>query len=338
MNEKITEVETATIGEVLTRYPDSLVVTDEHLLPLLPDRPKHLVVLPPGETHKQWVSVEQIIDAALAAGMGRDGHFLGIGGGVICDMTAFAASIYMRGIRVSLVPTTLLAMVDASLGGKTGADVHQVKNIIGTFHPAEYVFIDTAVLSHLSDREFKNGLAELIKHGFLQGGKLLDVLKNSTQAVLSRDVNLLEQIVFDSLAVKRNFIEADPQERSGIRAQLNFGHTFGHALETLTGLSGFSHGEAVAWGMARSCEAGVLLGITEPSYAQQVKDLLRSYGFEIDWRVESQDVPAFLSYLSKDKKKQAGRVRFILQAAAGDTIMRELPEDVIVSVISNSQR
>jgi 3-dehydroquinate synthase len=194
------------------------------------------------------------------------------------------------------------------------------------------------VLSHLSDREFKNGLAELIKHGFLQGGELLDVLKNSTQAVLSRDVNLLEQIVFDSLAVKRNFIEADPQERSGIRAQLNFGHTFGHALETLTGLSGFSHGEAVAWGMARSCEAGVLLGITETSYAQQVKDLLRSYGFEIDWRVESQDVPAYLSYLSKDKKKQAGQVRFILQRAAGDTIMRELPEDVIVSVISNSQR
>jgi 3-dehydroquinate synthase len=244
----------------------------------------------------------------------------------------------MRGVTVNLVPTTLLAMVDASLGGKTGVDFQQVKNIIGTFHPADHVYIDTSMLSHLSDREFKNGLAELIKHGFLQGGELPGALKRNTQAVLSRDPQILEKIIFDSLEVKRDYIEADPQERSGIRAQLNLGHTFAHALETLTGLSGFSHGEAVAWGMARACEAGVMLGITEPSYAQEVKNLLRSYGFEIDWKVDDDDVSSYLSNLSKDKKKQAGQVRFILQRAAGDTVMRKLPEDVIVSVISSSRR
>jgi 3-dehydroquinate synthase len=338
LNNTETRVEFTDMQQVLELVTEALVVTDEHVAALLPYRPEHLLILSPGEAHKQWSSIEMIITAALEMGLGRDGRMVGIGGGVVCDMTAFAASIYMRGIRVDLVPTTLLSMVDASLGGKTGTDFNRVKNIIGTFHPAGRVFICTEMLASLDQDEYKNGLAEVIKHAFLQGGRLLEQVTESRSAILDRSGQFLDQLVYDSLLVKRDFITSDPQEKTGIRAKLNFGHTFGHALETLTGLTSWSHGEAVAWGMARALEAGSAVGVTDKAYAESAVSLLRSYGFDTDYRIETSRIPDYLRYLSSDKKKLSGRPQFILQRNAGDTIITELPEQVIVAAVSSSQR
>ncbi len=333
-----TTVMTTALEHVILEDAQRLYVTDEHVAPLLSRKPEGLLVLPSGEEHKRWESIERIIARALELGLGRDACFVGIGGGVICDMTAFAASIYMRGVSVDLVPTSLLAMVDASLGGKTGADFNQVKNIIGTFYPADHVYICTETLQSLPDHEYRNGLAELIKHGFLTGEAMVERLETSREALLRRDdPRLLEQLILESLQVKRSFIERDPREQLGLRAQLNLGHTFAHALETLSGFSGWSHGEAVAWGMARAAEAGVLIGRTPPAYARRVEQLLRDYGFRVDYRIAEDDLQEFLHIISHDKKKRSGSVMFVLQSGPGETVLTTLDESVVRTVVSSSR-
>ena len=314
-------------------------MTDEHVAAILPKGSGDLLVLPSGEIHKRWDSVEKIIEQALDLGLGRDAVFMGIGGGVICDMTAFAASIYMRGVAVDLVPTSLLAMVDASLGGKTGTDFRKVKNIIGTFHPADKVYICSDALASLPEDEYRNGLAELIKHAFLQGGRLIETIVQLREVLLSRsDPRLLEDLIIQSILVKKSFIESDPTERNDLRVKLNFGHTFGHALETTAELSAWSHGEAVAWGMARAVEAGLVLGETDEAYAQLVKDTLRAYGFRIDYKIPADLLDHYIETISHDKKKQKGVVRFVLQHKLGDTFLRTLDTEIIKEVISSSQR
>ncbi len=331
-----TDIRISSLEEILLEKDDRIFVTDQNVEKILPNHEGiNLLVLPAGEEYKRWDSVEKIIQFALDTGLGRDSRFIGIGGGVICDMTAFAASIYMRGISVELVPTTLLSMVDASLGGKTGADFTQVKNIIGTFHPAECVHICTDTLFTLSDEEYKNGLAEVIKHAMLFGGALMDLITDHQEEIRNRsDKGLLEKMIFESVLVKKQFIEKDPRERLGERAKLNLGHTFGHALETISNLSEWSHGAAVAWGMARAVEAGILLGETDITYAEYVKGLLSDYGFDIEHRVALADIGKYLHIISHDKKKRAGKVRFVLQRGIGDTFLTPLDQEIIREVVS----
>ncbi len=314
---------------------NSLLVTDETMIKSAAAQAFvsagiNSVVLGPGERYKSLSSIETIAEAAVRTGLDRGAVIIGLGGGVICDMTAFAASVYMRGCRLALAPTTLLSMVDASIGGKTGVDFLDKKNLIGSFYPAENVFIYTEFLQTLSGSEYKSGLAEIIKHGFLSGDNLLGYIEEHAEDISSRDPEIMQELIFRSLKVKAEYIEQDFREQ-GIRAHLNLGHTFGHALETAAGLGSFTHGEAVAWGISRAARAGALMGITSEAYVSRVDNILRKYGYNIDFSDFNHTI--FMDALFSDKKKKNGELRFILQKNIGETVMESIGADIIKEVI-----
>lgn len=327
-----TRVSASSREEVLRHEaPAAVYVGDANTRTLVPaDGP--WVELMPGEAHKDWSSVSAILDAALGAGLGRDGLIVGIGGGVVCDVAAFAASVYQRGIAVSLVPTSLLAMVDASVGGKTGINYGGLKNMVGSFHPAREVRICVSLLDSLPEREFRSGLAEVIKSAMLGDEELLRLLEDDSQRVTARNHQLLSDLVRRSLMVKKQVVEQDFTE-SGIRAHLNLGHTFGHGLESAAGFGEWTHGEAVIWGVARALDAGVRLGHTDPGYRDRCMDLFASYGYRLTAAgVRTRTV---LAAIAHDKKKKDGVVRFVLQRDLGDTFVSPLPEDVLTDIVAS---
>ena len=275
------------------------------------------VVLPPGERSKRWRSVEAILARAVALGLGRDGLMLGVGGGVVCDVTGLAASLFMRGCTLALVPTTLLAMVDASLGGKTGIDFRGGKNLVGTFHPASLVLVCPGALATLPDREFLSGLAEAIKTAVVGDPVLLDLLEARRGQVLARDPGLLAEVVRRCLLVKGGICEADPRE-GGRRMLLNLGHTFGHALESWSRFRGWTHGEAVAWGMGRAAALGLALGATDPGFARRLGALLAAYGYRLEAPAGLRELGPALRF---DKKQRGGTLRFVVPRRAGDAVV-----------------
>lgn len=256
--------------------------------------------------------------------------FIAIGGGVVCDVTAFTASIYMRGVDVILLPTTLLSMVDASVGGKTGIDFEGYKNILGTFYPAREVRIIPEMIQSLPEREYRSGLAEVIKHALLSDEDLFSLLLENADLIKKREPELLEEIIFRSLKIKSWFIQKDPLDKD-IRGYLNLGHTFGHALESLGKLSQWTHGEAVAWGLNKAMEAGVLMGLTDSDYAKKVRRLLEQYDYTL--ALKSRDTEDLLQNMQRDKKKLSGKLRFILQERHGRTLYSEVPEEILRKVI-----
>lgn len=314
---------------------NALIVTDETLAGFEAVRPLlnagiKTVILGSGERYKTLKSIEAIASAAVEHGLDRDALIIGIGGGVICDMAAFASSVYMRGCRLQLVPTTLLSMVDASIGGKTGVDFLEKKNLIGSFYPAERVLVYTEFLKTLSEAEYKSGLAEIIKHAFLRGDRLLDFIEQNHSGIIDREQGVMEELIFMSLEVKADYIQQDFREQ-GIRAHLNLGHTFGHALETAAGLGRLSHGEAVAWGIVKALKAGVLAGVTDKNYAERAEKLIRDYGYDADFDDYDHDV--YMKALLSDKKKKAGRLRFIIQEKLGSTLIMNLDNKIIEEVL-----
>ena len=308
----------------------AVAVFDSHTYALFGDQAPNPVTLPAGETSKSWSSVQAVLEECTARGMGRDGEIAGIGGGVVCDITAFAASLYMRGCGLTLVPTTLLAMVDAALGGKTGIDFLGYKNLVGTFYPASRIVISAAAVQSLPDREYLSGLAEVIKTALIGDAALFGFLEAERAAVMARDPAVVEEMIRRSLLVKGRIVEEDPKEL-GIRAVLNLGHTFGHALETATGFTGWTHGEAVAWGMGRALAAGVRMGLTDPSFARQVESLLRAYGFRLEAPVGYE---ALLPGLVRDKKRRRGALRLVIPCGAGDVRIREAAEEDLAAVLT----
>jgi len=311
-------VKTEVVFRALDPSAVSLCVLDENTRPLV-STGSPSIVLPPGETAKTWPSVQSILEKGVSLGLGRDAVMAGIGGGVICDVTSFAASLYMRGCGLVLQPTTLLAMVDASLGGKTGIDFMGYKNLVGTFYPASRIHADVSVLRGLPEREYVSGLAEVIKTAVIGDDALLELLETSRAAVLSRSAPVLEELISRSLTVKGRIVEEDPRER-GRRAVLNLGHTFGHALESATGFSGWTHGEAVAWGMGRALAAGGLLGVTPPQFRARVESLLRAYGFRLEAHARYQDLAAAFE---RDKKRRGGKTRIVVPRGPSDVILCE---------------
>jgi 3-dehydroquinate synthase len=289
-----------------------------------------MVVLARGERAKQWRSVEAVLDRAAARSLGRDDWLFGVGGGAVCDVTGLAASLYMRGCRLALCPTTLLAMVDASLGGKTGIDFRGWKNLVGTFHPASRVFVCPAVLATLPDREYRSGLAEVIKTAVIGDPELLELLETKRDAVLARDEGLLAGVVRRCLSVKGAICEADLRE-DGRRMLLNLGHTFGHALERWSGFRGWTHGEAVAWGMGRAAILGRELGVTDRSFARRLAALLAAYGFRLDAPASARDLgPA----LRLDKKRRGGELQFVVPRGAGDVAVVGAADGVVARALA----
>jgi 3-dehydroquinate synthase len=288
-----------------------------------------------GESHKGWLTVEAILRSARDAGLGRDGVFIGVGGGVIGDLSAFAASIYMRGCSLALVSTTLLGMVDASLGGKTGFDLFGIKNLAGTFFPARHVYISTESLASLPLTEWKSGMAELIKTAILDGDDFLNELAalaasfpagsftdafphDFASRLLASHSETLVHCITRAIQYKGRIVEEDPQETGNSRVLLNLGHTFGHALEAAAGLGTISHGEAVAWGIARSCDLGLALGICPPQRAKQIQTLLAAYGYETAApHPLMTGTEAFMYALGNDKKKRGDNFHFIVPDSQG---------------------
>jgi len=280
-----------------------------------------LCVLKSGEDNKNWAAVHEILSMAFTAGLGRDGVFIAVGGGVIGDLCGFASSIYMRGCRFALVSTTLLGMVDASVGGKTGFDLFGIKNLAGSFYPAEVVYLPLESLSSLPVREWKSGMAELIKTAVLDGDDFIEELsaipadlfntdKFNPCALLNGDV--LRKCIERAVLYKGGIVSEDLRE-SGNRMLLNLGHTFAHALESAAGLGNITHGEAVAWGMVRSCELGVALGVTPRTRALKIRELIASFGYNYacphPLAVSSQTL---LKAMESDKKKKKGKMTFIV--------------------------
>jgi 3-dehydroquinate synthase len=339
------------LGDELYRTLATLVVCDtntEYLVRRFPKgREIPCCVLPAGEEAKTWESVERILEAAYAAGLGRDGLILGVGGGVITDIAGFAAAVYMRGVRLRLVSTTLLGMVDASVGGKTGFDLLGVKNLVGAFYPAEAVYIPLESLATLPHREWQSGMAEVIKIAVLAGDwemfsrirSFRDVYQRGIPSAGGKDEdrNELGYLISRAVEIKGRIVEEDPKETGKRRALLNLGHTFGHALEASAGLGRLTHGEAVAWGMIRACELGHVLGRTALEQALEIRELIQSYGYTTEAPHPAMgNTDEYFRALEGDKKKKAGKLVFIVPAKEGAEKVTIDPEDLRFRAILRS--
>jgi 3-dehydroquinate synthase len=287
------------------------------------------VELPPGEGAKSLKCAEFLYDRCLEAGLDRACGLVAVGGGVIGDLTGFVAATFMRGIDFVQAPTTLLAMVDASVGGKTAVDHPRAKNAIGAFHQPRAVLIDPLTLKTLPPRELKAGLAEVIKHGVIADAELFAYCEAHAEEFLACDAGALGHVIEVSCRLKARIVGEDERERDdGPRALLNFGHTFAHAIEACTGYQTYRHGEAVALGMVLAAELSAARGLLKPEAAARIRTLLQRVGLPTTLRPGDPDAASLQAATLRDKKARAGRVRFVLATALGRAAaFADVPEE-----------
>ncbi len=295
-----------------------------------------LVVIPAGEEFKTVENVLAIVRSALDEAFSRKDIFVGIGGGVVTDMTAFAAAIYKRGARCELVPTTLLSMVDAALGGKSGCDFDDYKNMIGAFFPAERLFVFPEFVQSLSDAEYRSGFAEAFKHALLFDKKLFDEISSQKEKVKLREKDFVFKMISKSVEAKARVVQKDMTEKRE-RMLLNFGHTFAHALETRAGLGKISHGDAVGWGIGRALCVSCNLGLCPQEYKDQVLDLLEFFGWEISAKHSvfsgEDSAEKLLEAMRRDKKNSSKKIRLILQCGLCENLIREISDEEILKCL-----
>ena len=287
-----------------------------------------IITIPAGERYKNLRSVERLYDRLLDLGLDRRGLLVTVGGGVLGDLGGFAAATYLRGIDFIQVPTTLLAQVDASVGGKTGVDLSRGKNLVGAFHQPRAVLIDIETLQTLSARELRSGLAEVIKYGIIADKAFFARLSEQMPLLLSRDPKVLESSIHRSCRIKAEVVAGDETEQ-GPRAILNFGHTVGHALETATGYRRYKHGEAISIGMVSAALIGESLGVTDPEATAEIVAILRAARLPTAF---PRDVPfdAILQNMARDKKAASGRARFVLVRRIGNVEHgKDVPETAV---------
>lgn len=295
-------------------------------------------LIPAGERYKTLKSLQKIYDIALQNRLERTSTMVALGGGVIGDMTGFAAATWLRGINVVQVPTSLLAMVDSSVGGKTGVNHPQGKNLIGAFHQPRFVLIDPSVLKTLPPREFRAGMAEVIKYGIIWDEQLFNKLEQSKRLDQLRylDEELLQIILSGSCQAKADVVSKDEKE-AGLRAILNYGHTIGHAVESLTGYKLVNHGEAVAIGMVAAGQIALQLKMWNAVDAERQDALIQKAGLPIQLPA-AVDIEAIIDTLQTDKKVKDGKVRFVLPTQIGAvTVTDQVPTDVIRQVLQQMQ-
>jgi 3-dehydroquinate synthase len=316
------------------------IVTDTTVAPLYADRlaaalgaryARVLVIeLPAGEAHKDWTSLNAIFDALLGAGCDRKTLLFALGGGVVGDVTGFAAACYMRGVPFVQVPTTLLAQVDSSVGGKTAINHPLGKNMIGAFHQPLRVVADLATLNTLQQREVVAGLAEVVKLGPIADDAFLAWIEANLDALLARDAAALAYAVRRSCEIKAWVVGQDERE-GGLRAILNFGHTFGHAIESGLGYGQWLHGEAVGCGMVMAAELSVRLGLIDAAYARRLNRLIERAG------LPSAGPPLgagrYLELMRVDKKAAGGEIRFVVIEAPGRAGVRAAPDALVAAVV-----
>jgi len=330
----------ADVLDAHVRARSVLIVTNETIAPLyaeslkrgLSDRRTEQVVLPDGEQHKTLETVSRIFDALMDARMNRDAAVVALGGGVIGDMAGFAAACYQRGIDYIQVPTTLLAQVDSSVGGKTGVNHPKGKNMIGAFHQPRCVIADIATLRTLSEREYRAGLAEIVKYGLIYDVGFLGWLEQHASALASRDEQAIVHAVKRSCEIKAEVVAADERE-TGLRAILNLGHTFGHAIETAAGYGTWLHGEAVAAGMSVAADMSARLGWISSSDRDRAVQLIARFGLPTD--PPKIGAARALQLMGMDKKVLDGRVRLVLLSALGKAdVVGDYPREALEATLA----
>lgn len=293
-----------------------------------------LAVVPSGEGSKSLAQAGRLYDALYEMAADRQTAVVAVGGGVVGDLAGFAAATYNRGLPLVMVPTTLLSMVDSSVGGKTGVNHPKGKNLIGAFHQPSGVWIDTAHLSSLPDREFLSGLAEVVKYGVILDAKFFAHLEAHAAAIRAREPAALVSIVAHSCRLKADVVEKDEREETGLRAVLNYGHTFAHAFETVGGYGGWLHGEAVAAGMVCASRLAERHGLIGPELTQRQVRLLAAFSLPTrpkpEWPVDEQ-----IAVMRRDKKSAGGELRFILPTRLGEVkLFDDVPEPLVREVLT----
>jgi 3-dehydroquinate synthase len=284
------------------------------------------VALPDGEAHKHWGTLNSIFDALLEHRFDRSAILVALGGGVVGDMTGFAAAVYQRGIDFIQVPTTLLAQVDSSVGGKTGINHPMGKNMIGAFHQPRLVLADVGCLATLPERELSAGLAEVIKHGAIADAAYLEAVERALPALLARDPGALADAVARSCEIKAGVVGSDERE-SGLRAILNFGHTFGHAIEAGLGYGEWLHGEAVGAGMVMAADLSRRLGLLDAAAAGRLRETIAAARLPV--RGPGWPADRYVELMSVDKKAERGTPRFVLLDGLGRACVRRAPDETV---------
>jgi 3-dehydroquinate synthase len=326
----------------LAKSKKAAIITDSHVGPkyaaivtesLRKDGIEPIIAtLPAGEDHKTLTDLLPVYDSLLGGRIERSTPVLALGGGVIGDMAGFVAATVLRGVPFVQIPTSLLAMVDASVGGKTGVNHSTGKNLIGAFHQPIAVLIDPDVLRTLPERELRGGLAECIKHDIIRDADGFAQLERDIQRALKLDLDYLAQLVAHNVAIKARVVEADPFEK-GERAHLNFGHTFGHAIESVSHYS-YSHGECVALGMAAASKVATDLGMIDDGSRRRIVALIERANLPV--RGLKLDTRSVVDAMIFDKKVKSGRVRFVLPERIGHVVIRDdVPEKVVVEAVNS---
>lgn len=323
----------------------ALIITDEHLTPHLDTVTKSLdnvgfttatFILSAGESQKSLAMTSSLYDRLADLRADRKTLIVALGGGVIGDLAGFVAATFNRGLPLLMIPATLLAMVDSSVGGKVGVNHARGKNLIGAFHQPAGVWIDTALLRTLPDREYRSGLAEVVKYGVILDAAFFDWLEGQQKNLLGRDEEAIRQIVTRSCELKAYVVERDEREETGLRAVLNYGHTFAHAFETVGGYGTWLHGEAVAAGMVCASRLAELRGFIAAEITQRQRALLQALQLPVaplpHWSGD-----ALLSVMRNDKKNVAGKMRFVLPTRLGEVkLFDDVPEEQVREVLRAS--
>jgi 3-dehydroquinate synthase len=330
----------------LPRAATALIVTNTTVSPLYAPALRavlqphykqiHTVVLPDGEEHKNWQTLNLVFDALLQNGSDRKTVLFALGGGVVGDMAGFAAASYMRGVPFVQVPTTLLAQVDSSVGGKTAINHPLGKNMIGAFYQPQLVVCDLATLQTLPARELSAGLAEIIKYGPIADMPFLDWIEDRIESLLARDPTAMAHAVKRSCEIKAWVVGQDERE-SGLRAILNFGHTFGHAIEAGMGYGEWLHGEGVGCGMVMAAHLSQRLGGVDSAFVQRLTRLIERAGLPIRGpRLSDTDnAGRYLELMRIDKKSEAGEIKFVVIDKPGSAIVRPAPDALVREVIDS---
>ena len=321
-----------------------LVVTDENLAEMAGEFVEALVgvgiassleVLPAGEASKSLERASALYDRLVAMRADRHTCVVAAGGGVVGDLAGFVASTYARGLPLLMVPTSLLAQVDSSVGGKVGVNHPGAKNIIGAFHQPSGVWIDTESLATLPARELRCGLAEVVKYGVILDAGFFADLEENARAIEGREPGLIRRIIARSCELKAEVVSKDEREETGLRAVLNFGHTVGHAIEAVSGYGGaFRHGEAVAAGMVAESRLAERLGWIGPDVTDRLVALLGRFGLPVD--APGLDLDSLFQAMGRDKKNTGGRIRFVLPRSIGRVELTEAPEAEIRAAMAET--
>jgi shikimate kinase/3-dehydroquinate synthase len=333
----------ASVAELAVRLAPSstLLVTDTNVKPIAAAavalalqrvglKPAALVAIPPGEEHKTLATIARVLDELVPGGADRDALVVGVGGGVVTDVAGFCAAILLRGVRWIAVPTSLLAMVDASVGGKTGVDVGAAKNAAGAFHQPRGVVVAPTFVRTETERTYRSGLAEAVKSAAIADAAFFEWLEANVEPVLARQPAAVARVVGSSVAVKAGIVARDEHE-AGERAHLNFGHTVGHALEAEGDFARLYHGEAVALGMVSAGRIGVRLGVTPEETATRIERLLARLGLPTEPTREP--LATALPRVGLDKKRRAGKVKMVLLRGLGAPVVHPLAQDDIARLL-----